>query len=304
MKHVKQKITKAVIPVAGLGTRFLPFTKTIPKEMLPILNIPSIEYIIKDAVNAGITDIIFVTSARKKALADYTDSYPWLENELSKKEKIEELSLIKYIPSIANYIFVRQSEQLGLGDAVLKAKYVVGNEPFALLLGDDILINDFKNINKNSVLKELVNFYQKYQSSIILVKKVEGKSIEKYGVVGFSKNISKKDFLLNSLIEKPSFKKAPSDLAIIGRYILKPEIFAYLEKEEMDPKTGEIQLTSAISKFLNDGNSVYAHLFEGSRYDMGNILGFLEAQIDFALNDKKYKKTFCEFLKNKIENIK
>ncbi|BDV03318.1 MAG: UTP--glucose-1-phosphate uridylyltransferase [Candidatus Hepatoplasma scabrum] len=304
MKNSKQKITKAVIPVAGLGTRFLPFTKTIPKEMLPILNIPSIEYIIKDAVNAGIKDIIFVTSARKKALADYSDSYPWLENELLKKDKIAELNLIKHIPSIANYIFVRQSVQLGLGDAVLKAKYAIGNEPFALLLGDDILINDFKNINKNSILKELVDLYQKYQKTTILVQQIEGKAIEKYGVVGVQKNIDKNNYLLNSLVEKPNFKNAPSNLAIIGRYILKPEIFNYLQNEEIDPKTGEIQLTNAISKYLKDNNDVYAHLFKGRRYDMGNILGFLEAQIDFALNNKKYRKVFSEILKNKIEAIK
>lgn len=299
----KQKITKAVIPVAGLGTRFLPFTKTIPKEMLPILNIPSIEYIVKDAVNAGIKDIIFVTSARKKALADYTDSYPWLEDELRKKNKIEELKLIQFLPKIANYIFVRQSKQLGLGDAVLKAKYAIGNEPFALLLGDDILLNNFKNIKNDSILKNLINSYQKYQSIIVLLKKIEGKEIEKYGVVGIEKKIDQKNFLLNSLIEKPTFKKAPSDLAIMGRYILEPKIFDYLEKEQIDPNTGEIQLTNAISKYLLDKNNVYGVLFEGKRYDMGNLLGFLEANIDFALNDKKYRKVFAELLKEKIKNI-
>ncbi|NOQ50139.1 MAG: UTP--glucose-1-phosphate uridylyltransferase [Mycoplasmataceae bacterium] len=287
-----RKVTKAIIPVAGLGTRFLPYSKTVPKEMLPILNIPSIQYIIEEAVASGIEEIIFITSSKKTAIVDYLDRDFALEAELNDKGKFKQAESIKNIAKIAKYAFVRQHHPRGLGNAILQAKNWIGDEPFAILLGDDVIHNE-----GSPALKQLIDVFNQKQCSVIGVLEVENKDVFKYGVIEEGEIIDEKSSYLKGVVEKPSIESAPSNKVIIGRYILDPKIFKYLERNYIDPKTKEVQLTDSILNLIDDDFPVIATLFTGKRYDLGSVLGFIEAQIDYSLRDDELKMDVLKMLK-------
>ncbi|MBH0169336.1 UTP--glucose-1-phosphate uridylyltransferase GalU [Fictibacillus sp. 18YEL24] len=284
-------IKKAVIPAAGLGTRFLPATKAQPKEMLPIVDKPTIQYIIEEAVKSGVEDIIIVTGRNKRAIEDHFDKSVELELLLEQTGKKELLNIVEEISNMVDIHYVRQKEPLGLGHAVLCAKKFIGNEPFAVLLGDDIIDSEVPG------LKQMVDQYNNVQSSVLGVKEVPTSEVNKYGIVDFSEtegNLSK----VKSLVEKPAIEDAPSNQAIIGRYILTPEIFNILENVKPDAK-GEIQLTDAIDQLL-EKESVYSYILEGQRYDVGDKFGFLQASIDFALKRDDLKEKLSMYLKQKM----
>ncbi len=285
-------IKKAVIPAAGLGTRFLPATKAQPKEMLPIVDKPTIQYVIEEAVKSGIEDILIVTGRGKRAIEDHFDKSFELEYFLSHKKMEKELEELQDISSLANLHYVRQKDPKGLGHAILCAKPFVGNEPFAVMLGDDIIIN-----NEQPCLKQLINVHNKYRSSVIAVEKVPMENISSYGCIK-PKLIEEAIYLIEELVEKPEREKAPSDLAIIGRYVITPEIFEILENTEPG-KGGEIQLTDALSK-LNRRQAIYGHQFSGRRYDVGDRLGYLKAIVEMALEREDLKENFKEYLKTII----
>ncbi len=290
------KIKKAVIPAAGYGTRFLPATKSQPKEMLPIVDKPTIQYIVEEAVKSGIEEILIITNHQKQAIENHFDRSLELEYFLEKNNKKEELALIQGISQLVNIHSIRQKEVKGLGSAILCAKSFVGNEPFAILLGDDIIVNDAK-----PALLQLCDTFEKYQNSVIAIQQVEDKDISKYGIVN-PNYLNDKDVEVIDLVEKPKLKDAPSNLAILGRYILTPEIFNILETQTPG-HNGEIQLTDAIKRLLLK-EKVYAHKFEGKYYDVGKKIGFLEANIDFALNRDDLREEFIEMLKKKVEENK
>ncbi|UOE57821.1 UTP--glucose-1-phosphate uridylyltransferase GalU [Bacillus sp. CMF12] len=281
------KVRKAVIPAAGLGTRLLPLTKALPKEMLPIIDKPTIQYIIEEAVEAGIRDIIIVTGKEKKAIEDHFDSSFLLEQTLNKKGKLEELQEIKKISQLANIHYIRQSEPNGLGHAIWCARKFIGNEPFAVLLGDTLVQE------KKSCLKDMMELYETYNHSIIGIKRVDADDVHKYGIVDVGMG-NGPVYNIQSLIEKPSKEQAPSNLAIFGRYILTPKIFDLLDKQE--PGVGnEIQLTDAISALLKY-ETVYAQVFNGKSYDIGDKLGYLKTVIEFALQREDLEKEVLHFL--------
>lgn len=274
---MKKKVTKAIIPAAGLGTRFLPLTKAMPKEMLPIFDKPTIQYIVEEAIAAGIEDIIIVTGKGKRAIEDHFDNNFELEDNLIKKGKFDLLEKVRTSSKIELH-YIRQKEPKGLGHAVWTARKFIGNEPFAVLLGDDIVRSE------KPCLKQLIDQYDKLQSSIIGVQAVAEEQTQRYGVIDpFSQN--GRCYQVSNFIEKPMLGTAPSNLAIMGRYILTPEIFQFLEKQEVGAG-GEIQLTDAI-QLLNEIQNVFAYNFEGKRYDVGDMLGFIQTTIEFALNNKE-----------------
>ncbi|MDW4192155.1 UTP--glucose-1-phosphate uridylyltransferase GalU [Staphylococcus saprophyticus] len=283
------KIRKAIIPAAGLGTRFLPATKAMPKEMLPILDKPTIQYIVEEAVNAGIEDIIVITGKHKRAIEDHFDNQKELEMILEKKEKTDLLKKVQYSSELANMFYVRQKEQKGLGHAIWSAKQFIGNEPFAVLLGDDIVQSE------TPAIKQLMEQYDRTKKSIIGVQTVNEDETHRYGIVD-PINSNHRLFSVRKFVEKPNIGTAPSNLAIMGRYILTPNIFDYLEKQEIGAG-GEIQLTDAIEN-LNSDDCVYAYDFEGDRYDVGEKLGFVKTTIKFALNDKEMSKDITEFIQS------
>ena len=283
-----RRIRKAVFPVAGLGTRFLPATKTVPKEMLPIIDKPLIQYAVDEAVEAGCDTMIFVTNRYKHAVADYFDKAYELEQKLEKAGKAEQLELIRNVlPPGVRAVFVTQAEALGLGHAVLCAKHFVGDEPFAVLLGDDIMDAEVP------VLKQLMDVYEDCEGSVLGVQEVPKDRVSSYGVV---KPVAVKERLwrADDLVEKPSVEEAPSRLAVLGRYIISPEIFGILEKTEPG-RGGEIQLTDALKK-LSEREPVYAYEFEGRRYDVGDKQGYLEATVDFALKRPDLREPFLRYL--------
>ena len=276
-------IRKAVIPAAGLGTRFLPVTKSMPKEMLPIIDKPIIQFAVEEAIAAGIEDIIIITGRGKRAIEDYFDTSPELENHLVINKKYELLKEVKDISSLKVDIhYIRQKEPKGLGDAVLKAEKHVGDEPFAVLLGDDIIKGDAPCI------KQLMDVYQKYEScsSVIAVEEVKNKNVSKYGIIkikGKEIDLDKSVYRIEDIIEKPSLEEAPSNIGTVGRYILTPEIFPCI-KEIPPGKGNEIQLTDAIRMLIRkEKKEVYAYKFKGKRYDAGDKLGYVKAIIDFSL---------------------
>lgn len=289
-----QKVKKAIIPAAGLGTRFLPATKAMPKEMLPIVDKPTIQYIVEEAVAAGIEDIIIVTGKGKRAIEDHFDYASELERNLIEKEKFDLLEKVKFTSNLANIHYIRQKEPKGLGHAVWCARQFIGNEPFAVLLGDDIV--------KSSVpcIKQLMNQFEQTGTSIIGVQQVKEEETHRYGII----NPAGRDQRLihvKGFVEKPSLGTAPSNFAILGRYVLTPDIFKLLENQETGAG-GEVQLTDAIEK-LNHMQEVYAYEFEGIRYDVGETLGFLKTTIEFALNDVSIKGEFKEYLKEVVRTI-
>ncbi|GIP16507.1 UTP--glucose-1-phosphate uridylyltransferase [Paenibacillus montaniterrae] len=284
------KIRKAIIPAAGLGTRFLPATKAQPKEMLPIVDKPTLQYIIEEAVESGIDEILIITGRNKKSIEDHFDKSVELELELEAKGKVELLKEVRKISNMVNIHYIRQKEPKGLGHAIYCAKSFIGNEPFAVLLGDDIVYSD------TPCLKQLIDVYEYYNSSILGVQQVEHKDIHKYGIVDGHK-IDTTVSRVNRLVEKPKTEEAPTNIAILGRYIITPEIFSILEKTPPGAN-GEIQLTDALNQ-LSRKEAVYAYEFSGRRYDVGDKLGFLEATVEYALRRDELKEPFLAYL-NKI----
>lgn len=286
-------IRKAIIPVAGFGTRFLPVTKSIPKEMIPIVDKPTIQYIIEEAVESGITDILLVTSKYKKSIEDYFDNFKELESILESSKNYEMLDMIKNISNMVNITFVRQKEQKGLGHAIYQGKTFVGNEPFCVLLGDDIVYNRDK-----PCLKQLIECYEEYGGSVLGVQEVKHEDVSKYGIVDGNK-IAENIYRVNNLIEKPSIEEAPTNIAILGRYVISCKIFEHLEKENYG-KNGEIQLTDSITNLIST-EDVYAYKFQGTRYDIGDKVGYLKATIDYSLRDDKIKHIISDYLGEKLK---
>lgn len=284
---IKNNIKKAVIPAAGLGTRFLPATKAQPKEILPIVDKPTIQYIIEECVQSGIEEILIITGRNKKCIEDHFDKS--IELELESNGKQEMLEMVRGISDMVNIHFIRQKEPKGLGHAIQCAKTFVGNEPFAVLLGDDIVYNDEK-----PCLSQLINCYNEYKTSVLGVQEVSSENVSKYGIVG-GINIEDRIYKFKELVEKPSIDKAPSNIAILGRYIITPKIFEILE-ETKPGKGGEIQLTDALLKLLEE-EAIYAYSFERRRYDVGDKQGFLEANIEYALRSEDLREGFTEYLR-------
>ena len=282
------KITKAVIPAAGLGTRFLPATKAQPKEMLPIVDKPTIQYIVEEAVKSGITDILIITGRSKRAIEDHFDRSIELEIELESKNKYEMLESVRAISEMVNIQYVRQKMPKGLGHAILCAKSFVGNEPFAVLLGDDIV-----DSNK-PCLKQLIDEYSEKGATVLGVQKIEKNNVNKYGIVD-GIEIESGVHKVNTLVEKPKVEESPSNVAILGRYIISPSIFEILENTKPGAG-GEIQLTDAL-KELAKIEDMIAYEFEGKRYDVGDKLGFLQATVEFALKNDELKESFAEYVK-------
>lgn len=287
-----KKVTKAVIPAAGLGTRVLPATKAQPKEMLVIVDKPSLQYIVEELVESGITDIVIVTGRNKNSIEDHFDFSYELENTLQKENKIELLEKVDKISSMANIFYVRQNHPLGLGHAILKAKPFIGDEPFVIALGDDIVYNP-----ERPVAKQLIENYEKYGASIVGCQEVALEDVSKYGVVKPTEKLDENTVAISDFVEKPSKEEAPSRLACLGRYLLDGKIFNYLEETKAG-KGGEIQLTDAILKMLQDGEKVVAYKFQGKRYDIGNKFGLLKANIEFGLKNDETKKELKEYLKS------
>lgn len=283
-----KKIKKAIIPAAGLGTRFLPATKAMPKEMLPILDKPTIQYIVEEAARAGIEDIIIVTGRHKRAIEDHFDSQKELEMVLKEKGKSELLEKVQYSTELANIFYVRQKEQKGLGHAISSARQFIGNEPFAVLLGDDIVESEVPAV------KQLIDVYEETGHSVIGVQEVPEADTHRYGIIDpLTKN--GRQYEVKKFVEKPAQGTAPSNLAIMGRYVLTPEIFDYL-KTQKEGAGNEIQLTDAIARMNND-NQVYAYDFEGERYDVGEKLGFVKTTIEYALKDDSMREELTRFIK-------
>ena len=292
---MNKRVRKAIIPAAGLGTRFLPATKSQAKEMLPIVDKPTLQYIIEEAIESGIEEILIVTGRNKKSIEDHFDRSVELELELEQKGKKEMLSMVQEISNMVNIHYIRQKEPKGLGHAVHCAKSFIGDEPFAVLLGDDIVDA------KVPCLKQMINAYDEYKTSILGVQEVAREDTDKYGILDV-KHIEDRVYKVKDMVEKPSVEEAPSNIAILGRYIITPEIFNILENQ--DPgKGGEIQLTDAL-KTLATKEAIYAYNFEGRRYDVGDKLGFLKATVDFALKRPELKDDFIEFLMGKSDKLK
>ncbi|MBF8984613.1 UTP--glucose-1-phosphate uridylyltransferase GalU [Lutibacter sp. B2] len=281
------KVKKAIIPAAGLGTRFLPATKAQPKEMLPIVDKPTLQYIIEEAVASGIEEILIITGRNKKSIEDHFDKSIELELELEKKGKKDMLKEVRKISEMVNIHYIRQKEPKGLGHAIHCAKSFIGNEPFAVLLGDDIVDA------KVPCLKQMVDKYNEYKTTILGVQEVAREDVDKYGIVD-GRFIEDGIYKVKDLVEKPSVDKAPSNVAILGRYIISPKIFDILENTKPG-KGGEIQLTDAL-KELSHEEAMYAYNFEGRRYDVGNKQGFLEATVEFALKRADLRDAFLKYL--------
>ena len=297
------KVRKAIIPAAGLGTRFLPATKAIAKEMLPIVDIPTIQYIIQEAVDSGIEEILIITNSNKHAMENHFDKNYELEERLKESGKLEQVKMIQDIADMANIYYIRQKEPKGLGHAVLCAKSFIGDEPFAVLLGDDVVVNK----EGKPALKQLIEQYGKTSASVIGVQTFDKKDVSKYGIVEPSKSHPAKGRLvkLTDMVEKPAVEKAPSQLAVLGRYVLTPEIFELLETQGKGAG-GEIQLTDAIKRLL-DRQAVYAYDFEGKRYDVkrydvGDKFGFIKATIDFALDREDLHDQVSKHIQDIVNN--
>lgn len=288
-------IKKAVIPAAGFGTRFLPITKSQPKEMIPIVDTPTIQYVVEEAVKSGITDILMIIGKGKRAIEEHFDRSFELENMLIEKKKKKELEEIRNITSIANIHFVWQKEMNGLGDAISYAKFHVGNEPFAVLLGDTVIDGKGKPITR-----QLMDVYERYNSSVVALEEVDISNVSRYGVIDGSP-LEKNVLLANNFIEKPSVEETPSNLAIASRYIFTPDIFDYLEKTKPGVNN-EIQLTDAMRTMVKN-HAMYGLQFEGKRYDIGNKLDFIKTNIEFGLKHKEIGKDLMVYLKELCKKL-
>ncbi|MFC1842540.1 UTP--glucose-1-phosphate uridylyltransferase GalU [Candidatus Dependentiae bacterium] len=282
-------VIKAVIPAAGLGTRFLPYTKSVPKEMLPLLNKPAIQHIVEECLKSGVSNFIMITSKSKHALENHFDKNQELELALEEKEKEGLISGLKKIIRTSQFTYVRQSEPLGLGHAVLMARHSIGKEYFGILLPDDILVS------KQPGLDQLISIARQERASVIAVQEVPPECVSSYGVISIKKQITPKLFQVANLIEKPSQKDAPSNLAVIGRYVLSSKIFASLQ-DISTYAVGELQLTDAISHMAQNGEKVFAYKVSGTRYDLGTPLGWIKATIGTALQNPHYAPHIKEFL--------
>jgi len=288
MSH-RATIRKAVFPVAGLGTRFLPATKASPKEMLPLVDKPLIQYVVEEAVASGVTQMIMVTGRGKRAIEDHFDISYELEDNLRQQGKLRLLQEVRRISNMVDFCYVRQKEPKGLGHAIACARRLVNNEPFAVLLGDDIIDA------RVPALKQMMRVYQRYGASVVAVQKVPRSQIHLYGVIR-AEPVEKGVYRVLDLVEKPKPGEAPSQLAIIGRYILTPQIFEALEKTRAG-RGGEIQLTDGLRNLLRT-QAVYAYLFEGTRYDAGDKLGFLQATVEYALKNPELGPPFRKYLRS------
>ena len=291
---MNKNIKKAIIPAAGLGTRFLPATKAQAKEMLPIVDKPTLQYIIEEAIESGIEEILIVTGRNKKSIEDHFDRSVELELELEQKGKTAMLEMVQDISNMVNIHYIRQKEPKGLGHAIHCAKSFIGNEPFAVLLGDDIVDAS------TPCLKQMIDAYDEYKTTVLGVQEVARENVDKYGILDV-KHIEDRVYKVKDMVEKPAVEEAPSNIAILGRYIITPEIFNILENQAPG-KGGEIQLTDALQT-LATKEAIYAYNFEGRRYDVGDKLGFLEATVDFALKRPELRDEFIEFLKIKSDQI-
>lgn len=287
------RVRKAVIPAAGLGTRFLPATKAQPKEMLPIVDKPTIQYIVEEAVASGIEEILIISGRNKRSIEDHFDKSFELERELLDNGKEDLLKEVQKISNLANVYYIRQKEPKGLGHAIGCAETFVQNEPFAVLLGDDIVVSE------KPCLKQLMDCHKQYKTSILGVQGVPKEDVNKYGIVD-GKFLEDSVYKINNLIEKPKVEEAPSNIAILGRYIINPGIFEALRNTKPG-KGGEIQLTDAL-KILMESEAMYAYCFEGRRYDVGDKLGFLIATVDFALKRDDLREGFTDYLRNLIND--
>ena len=285
-----KKIKKVVFPVAGLGTRFLPATKSSPKEMLPIVDKPLIQYAAEEAVASGIKELIFIIGRTKNVIMDHFDSAPELENELIAKNKKNLLKLVqKIVPKSIDCFFVRQNKPSGLGHAIHCAKNIVNNEPFAVILADDLIKS------QKPCLKQLIDIYYEKESTIVALEKIKKSESSKYGIVEYHSKY-KDLYHIKSIVEKPSPKMAKSNLAVVGRYIFQPEIFTKIEK--VSPGNGkEIQITDAIADLMQN-QSIYGYIFKGKRFDCGSKLGYLQATIEYALDHDELSSKFKNYLKN------
>lgn len=288
-----KKIRKAIIPAAGLGTRFLPATKAMPKEMLPILTKPTIQYIVEEAVAAGIEQIIIVSGRNKRAIEDHFDHAPELENILRQKGKLDLLKEVDASTTMAEIHYIRQKEPKGLGHAIWSARHFIGDEPFAVLLGDDIIVSEQPG------LKQLIDQYEELESSIVGVRHVPTSDTDRYGIIDPLKQEGRR-YHVRQFVEKPEQGTAPSNMAIIGRYILTPAIFAFLAKQEVG-SGGEIQLTDAIER-LNGQEDVYGYEIEGDRFDVGEKMGYVETTLAFALKDAEIQANVKALLRRHVES--
>lgn len=282
-------IRKAVIPAAGLGTRFLPATKSVPKELLPIVDIPTIQYIVQEVVDAGIETVVLISGKGKSAIADHFDTYPELEEKLQKEGKLDLAESLRKAGAMARVVSVRQGAPRGLGHAVLCAKDVVGNEPFMVLLGDDLVDAEVP------CTKQMIDIYSKYKKSVVAIMEVADDDVPKFGICG-GKKLSDRVIEIDTMVEKPKLEEAPSKLAIVGRYLLTPRIFEILQNTAPG-KAGEIQLTDAMSKLMKEEGFI-GYLFEGNRYDAGDKFGFIQANIAYALKRPDIRPKLLEFMKS------
>ncbi|MDO8505966.1 MAG: UTP--glucose-1-phosphate uridylyltransferase [bacterium] len=286
------RIRKAIIPVGGLGTRFLPATKAQPKEMLPVVDKPIIQYIVEEAVSCGIEHIIFVTAIGKRAIEDHFDRNFELEYRLEQKRKMKELEEIARIGRLAKFAFVRQAKPMGDGHAVLSAlPFIEAHEPVAVLFGDDIVAGGVK-----PALAELIDVYERYQDPVVALKELPKKDITKYGVIG-GKKLAPGVWEISKFIEKPTLKEAPSNLAVVGKYILTPDVLELLKKAKADKRDGEIRIASALNAFIKNGRSLYGAALSGRWYECGNKLGLLIAQVELGLQHPEVKGEFRKYLK-------
>lgn len=297
-----KRIRKAVIPAAGLGTRVLPATKAQPKEMLVIVDKPALQYLVEELVSAGIEEILIITGRNKGSIENHFDYSYELEKTLEEKGKKDLLKIVNNISEMSNIYYVRQKRPLGLGHAISCAEAFVGDEPFVVLLGDDIIYTD-KDKGQSPVTKQLVEKYNELQGGTILgVQEVPHENVSKYGIIKPLKQIDEKTVAVEDFIEKPSVDEAPSNLAALGRYVLEPEIFSYL-KETKPGKGGEIQLTDAILAMKNNGEKLYAYNFDGLRYDTGDKFGMFVANVEFGLRHEELKDKVKDYLKDLVEKL-
>ena len=288
------KVRKAIIPAAGLGTRFLPATKAQPKEMLPIVDKPTIQYIIEEAVASGIEDIIIVTGRNKRSIEDHFDKSIELELELERGNKQEMLDMVRSISDMANIHYIRQKEPRGLGHAILTARHFVGSEPFAGLLGDDVVVS------RKPCLQQMLEVFAEYRTSVLGVQEVPHEVVNKYGIVD-CKNIEDRVYKVHDLVEKPNVEDAPSNIALLGRYIITPSIFSYLETQDAGTG-GEIQLTDALKRLAQE-EAMYAYAFKGHRYDVGTKCGFLQANLEFSLRNPETREEMLAYIGRLHENL-
>ena len=287
-RRIIVRVKKAIIPAAGLGTRFLPATKAQPKEMLPIVDKPTIQYIVEEAIDSGIEEILIVTGRNKRAIEDHFDRSVELELELARKNNNGLLKQVQDISNLVDIHYIRQKEAKGLGHAIYCARTFVGNEPFAVLLGDDVVSS------RIPCLRQLMDVFESYSNTVLGVQKVSTNEVNKYGIIS-CEEIGERLYKVKDLVEKPAIDNAPSNVAILGRYIITPEIFDILGETEPG-SGGEIQLTDAL-RALGSSQPMYAYNFEGKRYDIGSKLGFLQATVEFALQREDLKDEFREYLK-------